>query len=183
MSNKSPLPLIAVKRSRKLYQGKHFSFNLDDLTLPDDQRVTHATVRHPGSAAIVPIDAENNVVMIRQYRHSVKAMMLEVPAGTMDPDENSLACARRELAEETGIVAQEFIDLGPTHILPSYSDELIHIFLARYLSETEQSLDSDEFIEVVRYPIETVLQKIDEGDITEALTIVSLFKAKRYLDR
>lgn len=179
----SPFPLAVVHRSQELYKGKQFSFVLEDVTLPNKNRAAHAHVRHPGSAAIVPIDDSGRIVLIRQYRHAVNSMMLEIPAGTMDPGESPLNCARRELEEETGIIAREFVDLGPIHILPSYSDEMIHIFLARDLAETEQNLDPDEIIQVLRYPVELVLQSINDGSISEALTIVSVFKAKIYLER
>jgi ADP-ribose pyrophosphatase len=92
----------------------------------------------------------------------------------MDPGETELACARRELEEETGYVADEFIELGKIHILPAYSDELIHLYLARGLSPTSQNLDQDEIINVIEYPLDQALEMIEVGRITDALTILAL---------
>ena len=112
--------------------------------------------------------------MERQYRHPVRDYLFEIPAGTMDPGETWLECARRELEEETGYVAEEFMELGKVHILPSYSDELIYVYLARGLTRSEQNLDQDEIINVVEYPLDQALQMIAAGLITDALTILAL---------
>ena len=146
----------------------------EDVTLPNDSRAEMAYVRHPGSTAIVPLLDDETVIMERQYRHPVRDSIFEIPAGTMDPGETALACARRELEEETGYIAEEFIELGKIHILPAYSDELIHLYLARGLSLTKQNLDPDEIIKVVEYPLDEALQMIETGRITDALTILAL---------
>ena len=163
-----------VHRTRKVYTGRAFSFVTEDVTLPNGSRSEMAFVRHPGSTAIVPLVDDNTVIMERQYRHPVRDYLFEIPAGTMDPGETALACARRELAEETGYIAEEFIELGKIHILPAYSDELIHLYLARGLSLTKQNLDPDEIIKVVEYPLDEALQMIETGRITDALTILAL---------
>ena len=163
-----------IHNKRVVYKGRIFSFVTEDVTLPNDSRAEMAYVRHPGSTAIVPLVDDNTVIMERQYRHPVRDYLFEIPAGTMDPGETALACARRELEEETGYIAEEFIELGKIHILPAYSDELIHLYLARGLSLTEQNLDPDEIIKVVKYPLDEALQMIEAGRITDALTILAL---------
>ena len=157
-----------------MYTGRAFSFVTEDVTLPNGSRSEMAFVRHPGSTAIVPLVDDNTVIMERQYRHPVRDYLFEIPAGTMDPGETALACARRELAEETGYIAEEFIELGKIHILPAYSDELIHLYLARGLSPTSQNLDQDEIINVIEYPLDQALQMIATGRINDALTILAL---------
>jgi ADP-ribose pyrophosphatase len=163
-----------IHSTRVAYKGRIFSFVTEDVTLPNGSRSEMAYVRHPGSTAIVPLVDDNTVIMERQYRHPVRDYLFEIPAGTMDPGETVLACARRELEEETGYTADEFIELGITHILPAYSDEVIHVYLARCLSLSEQRLDPDEIINVVKYPLDEALKMIETGQITDALTILAL---------
>ena len=138
-------------------------------------------VRHPGSTAVVPLFDDHTVLMERQYRHVVKDYLLEIPAGTMEPGESPLACAQRELEEETGYAAQEFVELSQVLILPAYSDERIHVYLARGLTPARKNLDKDEIIEVAAYPFEAALDLIADGHISDALTILSLQMAWRYL--
>ena len=172
-----------IHKTDKVYSGRIFSFVAEDVTLPNDSRAEMAFVRHPGSTAIVPLLDDNTVIMERQYRHPVREYLFEIPAGTQDPGETALACARRELEEETGYVADEFIELGKVHILPAYSDELIHVYLARGLSISKQNLDPDEIINVVQYPLDEALQMIEAGQITDALTILALQRAFFYLNK
>ncbi len=163
-----------VKNTSEVYKGRIFSFVTEALTLPNGRHTEMAFIRHPGSIAVVPLLEDHAVVMELQYRHPVGEYLYEIPAGTLEPGESPLDCARRELIEETGFRAQEFIKLGKIHILPAYSDEEIHVFIAKGLTPAKQNLDPDEIIEVVTYPLEEAVQMIDEGKITDALTILSI---------
>ncbi len=182
MSAEKPIQKNAqVHQVHQHYQGTLFSFVSEDVTLPNGSRTEMAMVRHPGSTAVVPLFDDNTVLMERQYRHAVEAYLLEIPAGTMEPGELPPDCARRELEEETGYAAEEFIELSQVLILPAYSDERIYVYLARDLTLTHQNLDKDEIIDVVKYPVEDTMRMIDEGHITDALTILSLQMAWFYL--
>ena len=172
-----------VHQVHRHYQGSLFSFDSEDFTLPNGSRTELAMVRHPGSTAVVALFDDNTVLIERQYRHAVNDYLLEIPAGTMEPGELPLDCARRELEEETGYVAEEFVELSQVLILPAYSDEKIHVYLARNLTLTLQNLDKDEIIVVEKYPIADVMRMIDIGQITDALTILSLQMAWFYLQR
>ena len=163
------------------YQGTIFSFESEDVTLPNGSRAEMAVVRHPGSTAVVPLLDDNTVVMELQYRHAVGEYLLEIPAGTMEPGELPLDCAKRELEEETGFRAMRMMELGSVHILPAYSDEVIHVYIARGLIPARQRLDKNEILEVVHYPFEETLGMIADGRITDALTVLSLQKAWFYL--
>ena len=165
------------------HRGALFSFVSEDVTLPNGSRTELAIVRHPGSTAVVPLFEDNAVLMERQYRHAVKAYLLEIPAGTMEPGELPIDCARRELEEETGYVAAEFVELSQVLILPAYSDEKIYVYLARDLTLTIQNLDKDEIIVVEKYPIADALRMIDKGQSPDALTILSLQMTWFYLQR
>jgi ADP-ribose pyrophosphatase len=172
---KKPIDKLAhIHKANRLYEGRAFSFVAEDVTLPNDSRAEMAFVQHPGSTAIVPLLNNNMVIMERQYRHPVRDYLLEIPAGTMESGETALACARRELEEETGYIAEEFTELGRVHILPAYSDELIVVYLARGLTLSEQNLDQDEVINVVAHPLDQALGMIAAGQITDALTILAL---------
>ena len=163
-----------VKNTSEIYKGRIFYFVTEALTLPNGRDTEIAFIRHPGSIAVVPLMEDHSVVMELQYRHPVGGYLFEIPAGTLEPGESPLECAQRELIEETGFRAQEFIKLGKIHILPAYSDEEIHVFMANGLTPAKQDLDPDEIIEVVTYPLERAIQMIDEGKISDALTILSI---------
>jgi ADP-ribose pyrophosphatase len=169
-----------VHKIRPHYKGALFSFVSEDVTLPNGSRAEMAMVRHPGSTAVVPLLDGHTVVMELQYRHAVGEYLLEIPAGTMEPGELPLACAKRELEEETGFAATEIIELGKVHIIPAYSDEVIHLYIATGLIPSRQNLDKDEIIEIVKYPLKRTLQMIDAGRITDALTILSLQRTWLY---
>lgn len=163
-----------VNRSMKVYAGRIFDFVTENLTLPNGRNADMAFIRHPGSTAVVPLLDDNTVVMELQYRHPVGKYLLEIPAGTMEPGESPLDCAKRELEEETGLKASQLIKLGKIHIIPAYSDEVIYVYIARDLTPSKQNLDQNEIIEVVNYPLEDALQMIAEGKITDALTILAI---------
>ena len=170
-----------IHKARQIYHGSLFSFAVEDVTLPNGSRTEMAMVRHPGSTAVVPLLDDHTVVMELQYRHAVREYLLEIPAGTMEPGELPQNCARRELEEETGYVAEELFELSQVDIIPAYSNEKIYVYLARDLTLSRQSLDKDEIIEVVEYPLEETLDMIDKGQISDALTILALQRTWFYL--
>jgi len=179
--NKPSQKKAIVHQVRRHYQGSLFSFDSEDVTLPNGSRTELAMVRHPGSTAAVALFDDDTVLLERQYRHPVKDYLLEIPAGTMEPGESPLNCARRELEEETGYAAEKFIKLSQVLLLPAYSDEKTWVYLARDLIKTQQNLDSDEIIDIVKCPLEDSLSMIDDGRITDALTILGLQTAWLHL--
>jgi ADP-ribose pyrophosphatase len=163
-----------VNLSKEIYRGRIFNFVSEALTLPNGRNTEMAFIHHPGSTAVVPLLDDHTVVMELQYRHPAGEYLLEIPAGTLASGESPLDCARRELKEETGFDAKEFVKLGKIHIIPAYSDEVIHIYIAKGLTPSKQNLDDDEIIEVINYPLKQALQMVDKGRITDALTVLSL---------
>jgi len=138
-----------VRRSETIHRGRVFDFTKETVTLTNGVTVDMEVIRHPGAAAIIPLTTDEKVIMLKQYRHAVGGPLWEIPAGTMDPaDDSPLACARRELEEETGFSAATWDALGELTPVPGYSDERIHLFLARDLSPTAQNLDADEIVVV-----------------------------------
>ena len=170
-----------INQSIEIYRGKIFSFVAEDITLPNGVRSEIAMVRHPGSTAVIPLLDDNTIVLTLQYRHPIREYILEIPAGTMEPGESPLNCAKRELEEETGFVANDLIELSKVHILPAYSNETIYVYLAKNLTVSQQKLDQDEIIHIVTYPFNEAMELIHKGDITDALTIMSIYRAWIYL--
>lgn len=169
-----------INETREIYAGRVFSLVTEDITLPNGIRTEIAMVRHPGSTAIVPLTEDGRVVMTEQYRHPVGEYLLEIPAGTLEPGEDVLNCAMRELEEETGLKAEKFTLMGQVYILPSYTDEKIVIYLAQNLIFGRQHLDADEIIRVVTFPLAEVMTMIGDGRITDALTILAIQKTWIY---
>ncbi|MBW1859329.1 MAG: NUDIX hydrolase [Deltaproteobacteria bacterium] len=157
-----------------LYNGKIFNVVLEEVTLPNGVVKNREIVRHPGAAAMVPLLDDGNVVLIKQYRHAVGQYVWEIPAGTLEPEEDPLACARRELVEETGYEAATLNKLTEVWPAPGYTDEQIHIFLATGLTVAEQDLEDDEVLEAQPMPLETALEMIRTGEIQDGKTIVGL---------
>jgi ADP-ribose pyrophosphatase len=170
-----------IHATTELYRGRHFGFVTEDVTLPNGRRTEMAMVRHPGSVAIVPVLDDGCILVEHQYRHCVRGYLLEIPAGTLESREDPADCARRELEEETGYAASELIPLGRTHILPAYSDEVIHLFMALGLTPATARPDPDEIIRTRAYTLEDLLHMISTGEITDALTILALHRARIHL--
>jgi ADP-ribose pyrophosphatase len=163
-----------VQNIRKVYQGKIFSMAVESVAFPDGTIKDREVVRHPGAAAMVPLFDNGEVALIKQYRHAVGAFLWEIPAGTLEPHESPLACARRELAEETGFEAKDLVEVTQILPAPGYTDECIHIFLATGLTPVQQRLDDDEVLKVQPTPLDRALEMIREGKIQDAKTITGL---------
>jgi ADP-ribose pyrophosphatase len=168
---------VKVHKITSLYHGKIFDVVLEKVTLPNGAIKDREVVRHPGAAAMVPILDDGKVVLIRQYRHAVGEFLWEIPAGTLEPDEDPIECAGRELAEETGYEASSFDKLAEILPAPGYTDEHIHIFLATGLRSVEQKLEDDEVLQARPSPFDTALEMIKKGEIQDAKTITGLLLA------
>lgn len=166
------------KESSVVHEGRVFVLHRDRVTLPNGIDTTLDIIRHPGAAAIVPVTAQGNVLLIRQFRYAMNGNIWEIPAGTMEPGELPLACARRELGEEIGFSANRWHKLVDLMPLPAYSDEIIHLYRAEDLFPVKQHLDADEIIEMHEFHYEEALEMIRKGVIRDAKTIAGLMLAK-----
>ncbi len=164
-----------------IHEGRVFRLQEENITLPNGVTVNIDIIRHPGASAIVPISDGGDVVLIRQYRHAAGGFIWEIPAGTLNKGETALACARRELVEETGFSAQVFHELGKIVPVPGYSDERIHLFLANRLGPARQNLDRDELLDVHQIPFDEAIDMIKKGEIVDGKTIVGLLLAEKKL--
>ena len=161
--------------SRRVYEGVLLKVNSDRVRLPDGGESVREFVEHPGAVMVIPLVADGRVVMERQYRYPLKREFIEFPAGKIDPGEEPLATAKRELREETGYEAQEWTHLTTIHPLIAYSDERIEVFAARKLTMRSAALEAGEFLEVfAANPIEA-LRWVREGRVTDVKTVIGLF--------
>lgn len=167
---------IQIHRREILRKGRVFDVTLENVTLPNGTNIDMEIIRHPGASAIVPLTDDNNVLMLKQYRHAAGRVLWEIPAGTFDSGETPLACAIRELVEETGFQADTWDTLGSVTPVPGYSDERINLYLARDLTQSSQQLDPDEIIQVQALPLSQVAVMITSGEIEDAKTIAAIFR-------
>jgi ADP-ribose pyrophosphatase len=170
-----------IVTTRKVYSGRVVNLDIHEVRLPNGEHSIREQVHHPGAVAIVAFDDDALVLMVRQYRLPARQVMLELPAGTLTPDEAPEACAERELQEETGYRPGRLQSLGGFYAAPGYTTEYIHLFLARDLTASKLQQDSDEFLEVTRLTLADALRAIETGEIIDGKTIIGLLKVARTL--
>lgn len=159
------------------FRGKVIEVGVDTVVLPNGERAELEIVRHPGGAAVVAVDEAGRVCLTRQYRHAAGGWVWELPAGRIDPGEQPIETARRELEEEAGAAASEWVSLGTLLTSPGIFTEIIHLFGATGLTETSQSLERHEVLEAHWIPFAEALERARRGDIVDAKTVVGLFRA------
>lgn len=176
--------LIETKiSSEEIFVGVAIHLFRDIVGLPNGKQAVREIIRHPGAVCVLPITDQGEVVFVRQFRYAFNTVTLEAPAGKLEKGEQSdvAAAALRELSEETGLSAAELIPLGDMYTTPALIDEVIHLFLARGLSEGEQHTDEDEFIDVCRLPLSKAVELVMAGQIPDSKTQTILLKAEKYL--
>ena len=165
----------------KLFKGKIFTVAEDTIEFPNGSQTKWDVLLHDGAAAIVPIDNDGNIVLVEQYRCVADEMILEIPAGKLDHNEDPALCAARELEEETGYKAKEVVRVGSIYSAVGFSDEVVEIFAAKGLEEGQMNLDEDEYVNVRTYTLEEVIQMILSGVIKDSKTISAIFMVKEMM--
>ena len=172
-----------INSQTALHQGRVFRLVNEEYTLKNGVTSDMDFIQHPGAAAMVPILNQTEIVLIKQYRHAIREFIWEIPAGTMDPEESAIHCAKRELIEEIGYSANDWHQLGTITPLPDCTDECIHIFLASDLLPAKQDLDDDEMLNVHIMELSKALEMILSGEIQDGKTISGLFLAFNWLKK
>ena len=176
------MPFELIK-SETLLQGRAFKIRRDHLKTPDGGETKLEIVEHGGSVVIIPIDDENNLLLVRQYRHAAGEDLLELPAGTREEDEPYEECARREIREETGMAAGKLQKVGEFYLAPGYSTEFMAVFLATDLKENPLQADFDEFLDVEKVPVKKAMEMAEHGEVPDAKSLAALLLARSHLEK
>jgi ADP-ribose pyrophosphatase len=164
-----------------VYEGRVVNLRVDRVRLPGGRITTREIVEHRGAVAIVALDEGENVLLVSQFRSAVGEELLELPAGTLEPGEDTRTCAFRELQEETGYVAEHLEELYVFYASPGFSDERIWLYLASGLEQRTQDTEGDEVIEVVKLPLDKALEMVRMGEICDGKSILGLIVARAKL--
>lgn len=178
---KEKVMTATINSRTTVHRGRVFSLIRENVTLPNGVTTDLEFVAHPGATAIIPLLNASKVLLLKQYRHALKKYIWEIPAGTLDPKEEVMHCAKRELIEETGYSADQWQKLAEITPVPGYSDERIHIFLASGLQPARQHLDKDEIINIHEIEFSEAIEMIRRGEIQDAKSIAGLFLAFDWL--
>ena len=170
-------------KTQSVYTGRLLKLRVDTVRLPNGRETTKEIVEHPGAVAIIPILDNGKLLVVEQYRTAARRRMMEIPAGTLEAGEAPLACAKRELIEETGYAGGRFKRLFSCYLAPGYSTEKIHFFLASRLVKTKARPAEDEFITVRAMDLDEALKAVDRGKIQDAKTISALYYLAMHHDK
>lgn len=176
---------MTLTGSERRYEGRVIHLDVDTVRFPDGSTGQLEMIRHPGAAAVVPMlddpaAPDPRVLLIRQFRHAADGIIWEVPAGRLDAGETPEACARRELAEETGMRAGRLERLTTIYTTPGFTDERIHLFLAGGLEKGDHRREADEFMELRPTPWSEAMRLIERGEIVDGKTLVSLLYVQAF---
>lgn len=180
-SKASDINCYKTVSSKKVFEGHIIDVSHDVITLPDGNTTNRETVLRGNATATVPVDSKNNVILVKQYRHPAKKILLEIPAGMMEEGEDPVECALRELEEETSFKANKIQHLTSMYPTAGFCTEILHIYLCTELGEGKFNFDDDEFLEVVKMPLDDAIEMIYTGEIIDSKTIIGLLACKKYL--
>lgn len=166
-----------IENIRNVFTGRVLTLNLEQVRLPNGQVAELEIAHHPGGAAVVAVDAEGRVCLLRQFRHAAGGWLTELPAGKLDGGEPPLECARRELAEEAGVSARRWEKLGEFFSSPGVLTEVIHLFLAQDLEPADASPEDHEVLEVTWVPLKDAIALAASGRLQDAKSLIGLFWA------
>jgi ADP-ribose pyrophosphatase len=167
--------------NEEIYRGRAFAVEKVKVRLPDGRETHYDLVKHTGAVTIVPVDDQNRIWFVKQYRMGAKGSLLELPAGTLEKDEDPAVCAAREIREETGLAARKTILLGDFFLAPGYSSEHMHVYLMSDLYPAPLQHDDDEFLQTEAIPVEKVWEMIRTNQINDGKTLACLLLAMPYL--
>lgn len=159
-----------------VYQGRIINLYCDDVQLPNGNMGKREYVTHRGGAAILPVDDQGNVYLVRQHRYAYHENILEIPAGKLEAGEDPATTAKRELEEEIGMLCTELVPYGMLYPTPGYTNEHLYVYLAKGLSQGNVHLDEDEFVHTVTLPFDAALRMVLSGEIHDAKTCYAILR-------
>ncbi len=164
--------------TREVFRGHILRLDVDRVELEDGSVTSREVVRHPGGAAILPLDSDGMVTLVRQFRYAFRRELLEIPAGKLEAGEDPKTAALRELEEECGLTAGGITELGCIYPSVGYDDEIIYLYLARDLQPTEARPDQGEFVSLEQYPLDVLAEMAQSGQLKDAKTVAAVLKTK-----
>jgi ADP-ribose pyrophosphatase len=171
-----------VIKSEVVFRGRVFDVVVDSIKYNSGNSGVREVAVHHGGAVIVPVKEDGKIIFVKQFRYPLKKTLLELPAGKLDPNEDPLTCAIRELEEETGYLANNVIKLGAINTTPGFCTEVLHIYLAKDLIPGEHRREEGEYgMEVNEYTMQEIEEKIKSGELSDAKSICGIYMAKMHL--
>jgi len=164
----------ATVASQRVYEGRLVNLRVDTVRLENGRLTEREIVEHPGAVAIVALDGDDNAILVRQFRKAAEKKLLEIPAGTLEAGEEPIACARRELIEETGYRAECLEQVGGLYTSPGFCTEYIHLYLATGLKKGLSAPENDEAIETIKVPLSDIPAMVSQGEICDGKSIAGL---------
>ena len=172
-----------IIKSETVFKGNIVDFDKLTVILPNGKEATRDVITHPGASVVLPINENNEIYLVKQFRSTINQLLYEIPAGKLDPNEDPKDCAIRELKEETGLIANSVEKVLSIHSTPGFSNEVLHLFLARDLVQSSIELDEDEFLTVEKFPLDKLLDMVVTNQITDSKTIIAILYAQTLVRR
>jgi ADP-ribose pyrophosphatase len=169
--------------SQEIFNGVAIHLFKDEILLPNGHTGIREIIRHPGAVCVLPLTDDGDVIFVNQFRYALNKVTLEVPAGKLEKGEDPKEAALRELSEETGLTAKNIVHIGDLYTTPALIDEVIHMYIATDLTQGEQHLDYDEFVNTLKIPLSKAVDMVMAGEIKDSKTQTIILKADKYFER
>jgi ADP-ribose pyrophosphatase len=169
--------------SQEIFNGVAIHLFKDEILLPNGHTGIREVIRHPGAVCVLPLTDDGDVIFVNQFRYALNKVTLEVPAGKLEKGEDPKEAALRELSEETGLTAKNIVHIGDLYTTPALIDEVIHMYIATDLTQGEQHLDYDEFVNTLKIPLSKAVDMVMAGEIKDSKTQTIILKADKYFER
>lgn len=169
--------------SQEIFNGVAIHLFKDEILLPNGHTGIREIIRHPGAVCVLPLTDDGDVIFVNQFRYALNKVTLEVPAGKLEKGEDPKEAALRELSEETGLTAKNIVHIGDLYTTPALIDEVIHMYIATDLTQGEQHLDYDEFVNTLKMPLSKAVDMVMNGEIKDSKTQTVILKAEKYFNK